>query len=292
MHPHPGQALGKPIGWGRVAAPATPSLQGFVMEQETIQMEVRGFGAWIRLNRPGQKNAINMAMLDELNRVLHALQEDEGVRVLVLTGTGDVFCAGVDLKGALPSINDAAPGAKDLLDKCDDVYGFLRNFPKPVIAALNGLTLAGGLELAMCCDLVYAADTAGIGDAHSNFGVVPGAGGAAVLPRKIGLNRAKYLLFSGEFLPAAEMERYGLVNRVVPAGDLTAEVEALVGKLAAKSPLVLRRMKAVANASMDMTQENALRLEMLHMRQHCRSHDLAEGLRAFAEKRKPEFKGY
>ena len=262
------------------------------MQYETIQFERRGAGAWIILNRPKEMNAISVRMLDELETALIECQSDNSVRVVVLSGNGSAFCAGADLKEVLSSIKNPVPGAKDFLDRCDDVFGFLRRLPKPVIAALNGITLAGGLELAMCCDLVFAAESAKIGDAHSNFGVFPGAGGAAILPRKIGLNRAKYLLFSGDFLPAAELEKFGLVNQVVPDADLIGEVEKFTEKLATKSPLVLRRMKEVANASLDQTQEAALRHEMLNLRQHCRSYDLEEGLRAFADKRKPEFKGY
>lgn len=262
------------------------------MEYETILLERRGAGAWITLNRPRHMNSISSIMLDELKVAMTECEDDHSVRALVLTGSGNAFCAGADLKGVLASLSDVRPGSKDMIDSFHDVFGFIRRFPKPVIAALNGLTLAGGLELAMCCDLIFAAESAKIGDAHSNFGVVPGGGGAAVLPRRVGLNRAKYLLFSGDFLPAAELERYGLVNRVVPDEDLVREVEKLVEKLAAKSPLSLRRMKEVSNAALDQTQEAALRHEMLNLRQHCRSYDLEEGLKAFAEKRNPEFKGY
>lgn len=262
------------------------------MQYETIQFERRGAGAWIFLNRTKEMNAISARMLDELESALTQCQSDNSVRVVVLSGNGSAFCAGADLKGVLSSIKNPVPGIKDFLDRCDDVFGLLRRLPKPVIAALNGITLAGGLELAMCCDLIFAAESTKIGDAHSNFGVFPGAGGAAILPKKIGLNRAKYLLFSGDFLPATDLEKFGLVNRVVPDADLIEEVETFIEKLATKSPLVLRRMKEVANASQEQTQEAALRHEMLNMRQHCRSYDLEEGLRAFAEKRKPEFKGY
>lgn len=179
------------------------------MQYETISFEIRGAGAWITLNRPKDMNAISLEMLDELEAALSECQSNTDIRVVVLTGSGKAFCAGADLKGVMASLKDSEGGKKDFLDRCDDIFGLLRRIGKPVIAALNGLTLAGGLELTMCCDLVFAAENAKIGDAHSNFGVFPGAGGAAVLPRKVGINRAKYLLFTGDFLTAAELEKYG-----------------------------------------------------------------------------------
>ncbi len=262
------------------------------MQYKTITYECKGSGGWITLNRPKNMNALSMQMLDELETAFTECRSNDSIKAIVITGNGRAFCAGADLKGVMSSIKNAKRGAKDFLDRCFDIFGLVRNIPKPVIAALNGLTLAGGLELAMCCDIVFAAESAKIGDAHSNFGVFPGGGGAAVLPRKIGINRAKYLLFTGDFLSAAEMERYGLVNKVLPDMDLLEEVEKFVQMLAAKSPLVLSRMKEVANDALDQSQESSLRQEMLTLRQHLRSYDLDEGLKAFEEKRKPEFKGY
>lgn len=261
------------------------------MQYQSIQFERRGSGAWITLNRPKDMNSITEKMLDELEVAFNECQTNNSIRAVVITGKGAAFCAGADLKSVLSSVNDPTPGKRDILHRFDDVFGLLRRLRKPVIATINGIALAGGLELIMCCDLVFAAESAKIGDAHSNFGVFPGAGGAAILPSKIGINRAKYLLFSGDLLPAIEMERYGLVNKVVPDADLIDEVEKFVEKLAAKSPLVLCRMKEVANASLDHTQEDALRHEILNLRQHIRSYDLQEGLKAFNEKRKPKFKG-
>jgi enoyl-CoA hydratase/carnithine racemase len=143
----------------------------------------------------------------------------------------------------------------------------------------------------MACDLVVASEDARFGDAHSNFGVFPGGGGASVLPRKVPPNVAKYLLFTGDSISAADAQAYGLVNQVVPAAELTQSAQALAQRLAAKSPLVLRRMKRVANEAADKRTSDALRHELLELRDHQRSFDMQEGLRAFAEKRKPQFRG-
>ena len=227
-------------------------------------------------------------MLEAMTARLHAWENDNQVRVVVLTATGTAFCAGADLKaGGTP-----LPGEKDLLDTIVTFFDTLRVFPKPVIAAVNGLALAGGLETVLCCDLVIAAQSARFGDAHSNFGVFPGGGGAAVLPRKIPENIAKYMLFTGDALPAADMKTYGLVCEVVADAELLERVQALGDKLAQKSPLVLRKMKKVADEAGDKSRADALRQELLELRNHQRSYDMAEGVRAFAEKRKPDFKGY
>ena len=245
---------------------------------------------WITLQRTKQMNALSMALLDEMETAVTAAMADDDVRVIAITGSGRAFCAGADLKevaGFTPE-----PGERDLLDRVEGTFGAMRNGPKPVIAVVNGLTLAGGLEMVLACDLVFAAQSAQMGDAHSNFGVFPGAGGAAILPNRIGLNRAKYLLFSGENATAQEMMEYGLVNRVLPDAELRQAVQDYADKLSDKSPAVLRRMKDVANRSMDVDLKSALADEMLNLRAHLRSWDIKEGLSAFVEKRKPKFRGY
>ena len=257
-----------------------------------ITYERRGAAGWITLNRPAALNSLSVAMMRELADVLPKAATDESLRALVITGNGRAFCAGADLK-EVATLNDAlGPGEPDFLDRVGAVFGALRSFPKPVIAAINGITMAGGLELVMACDLVFAAESAKIGDAHSNFGVFPGAGGAAILPRRVGITRAKYLLFTGDALPARELMAMGLVNQVTPDDGLVAAVDAMVEKLSTKSPAVLRRMKEVANRSLDQSQQASLTDEMLNLRDHGRSYDMAEGLTAFREKRKPQFKGY
>jgi enoyl-CoA hydratase/carnithine racemase len=254
-----------------------------------LRYETRGAAAWITLDRPREMNAMGFRLLDELASAFALALADDAVRALVVTASGEkVFCAGADLKQVL---EPRPAGEPDFLDVAARTFDRLRKFPKPTIAAVNGLALAGGLELVLACDLVVAAETARFGDAHANFGVFPGAGGAAVLPKRIGATRAKYLLFTGEQLSAAEMMAAGLVNQVVPAAELAAAAEALAAKLAAKSPLVLRRMKEVADAALDQPRDAALAHERLALRDHLRSCDLQEGIAAFREKRAPRFAG-
>lgn len=259
---------------------------------QTILFEMRNKGAWITMNLPKDMNSLTVDMLSEIENVLNACRDDENVAAVAVTGSGRAFCTGANLKEILSSLHDPTPGTKDFLERIGEVFNMIRAYPKPVIAAVNGYALAGGLELVMSCDLVIAAESAKMGDAHSNFGILPGAGGAAVLPRKAGINRAKYLMFTGDSVSASEMERYGLVNKVVPDGELTASVDELIQKLSEKSPLVLRKMKELANDSLNQTQASALHQELLYLRHHNRSYDLNEGLEAFGEKRRPEFKGY
>jgi enoyl-CoA hydratase/carnithine racemase len=253
-----------------------------------VSHSLNGAVGWITLERPQAKNALNREMIDSMTQTLLAWRDDPAVRVVALTGTGTAFCAGADLKTSGAAFE---PGEKDFLDRIVLFFDTLRSFPKPTIAAVNGLALAGGMEAVLACDLVIAARSARLGDGHSNFGVFPGGGGAAILPRKIPANVAKYLLYTGEALPADEMKAYGLVNEVVADDQLRARVQTLGDQLAAKSPLVLARMKRVANEAADKSQADALRHELLELRDHLRSWDIQEGLRAFVEKRAPKFRG-
>lgn len=245
---------------------------------------------WLCLNRPDVLNALNSELLVALETAIDAAVADPEVRIIALTGNGRAFSAGGDLKFVLGEIENGADGP-DGVSHAVGTFTALRNCPKPVIAAVNGTAVAGGFELLLFCDVIFAAESATFADGHAKYGLLPGGGGAAVLPRRIGAQRAKAMLFSGEAFPAAQMRDWGLVYAVLPDGELLPAVETYCTALAEKSPLVLRAMKEVVDAAFDHSVDLALRHEMLVLRNHMQSKDFHEGLTAFTEKRAPVFEG-
>jgi len=257
-----------------------------------VLLEMRGPAAWVTLNRPQALNALNPAMMERLAAILAEIEADLAVRCLVITGAGRAFCAGADLSFVHAMPADRREGATmDFLRTASALMSRVEAFPKPVIAAVNGIAVAGGMELVLCCDLVVAAEGARLGDGHANYGLLPGAGASARLPRRIGLARAKHLFFTGDLLPAAELVTAGLVNAVVPDADLVGGVNQLAERIGAKSPLGLRRMKELADASLDATLEEALLQELAANEAYASSFDRNEGLAAFAGRRQPVFQG-
>ncbi len=261
------------------------------MQNDSLVTEFRHGAIWITLNRPDALNAITPAVVAGINLALDEAEQRNDVCAIVLTGSGRAFCAGADLKFARAEFAGDDSVAADFLDSLLRVMKRLERSPRPVIAAVNGLALAGGLELVLCCDLVIAARSAKLGDAHANYGLLPGGGSSARLPRKIGPTRAKYLLFTGDFLPAEAFVQAGLVNQVVDDDQLASTVQALVERLASKSPLGLRRMKELVDDGLEQPLDTALRLELLASEVHRHSYDQEEGLKAFGEKRAPLFLG-
>ncbi len=260
------------------------------MSFKHLLIDHRGRVSWLYLNRPQALNAISYECMRELRQAWIDLRDREETRVIVVSGKGRGFCAGADLTDA-PGPGEATGPQASFLEEGTRMEEVLLSLPKPVIAAVNGVCCGGGLELATMCDFMIAAASARIGDAHANFGALPGGGATVRLPRIVGVNWARYLMYTGELFPAQEMAAIGLVIRVVPDGELEAEVQALAEKIAGKSPLGLRRMKMLINDGLDMPAALAMKMEKLVSAEHMRSADAAEGGRAFKEKRKPEFRG-
>ncbi|BBZ04815.1 enoyl-CoA hydratase [Mycolicibacterium chitae] len=250
----------------------------------------RGRVQWLRFNRPEVLNALNSELLNALRDALEQASADPDVRVIALTGAGRAFSAGGDLKFVLGEVEEGATGPDGVATSVP-AFTALRNCPKPVIAAVNGPAVAGGFELLLFCDVLFAAESATFADGHANYGLLPAGGGAAVLPRRIGPQRAKALLFSGDPVSAETMRDWGMVYQVVPDDQLQACVEQFCTKIAQKSPLVLQGMKEAANAALDHNEDLGLRHEMLLLRNHMSSKDFHEGLTAFTQKRAPVFEG-
>jgi enoyl-CoA hydratase len=245
--------------------------------------------ATITLNRPKSLNALNSALLTELRGVLEDIESDAGVRVVVITGAGDkAFCAGADISEIL----DKAPEEARVWSWW--VQGGLtriETMKKPAIAKINGFCLGGGLELAMACDFRIASETAIFGLPETNLAIIPGGGGTQRLPRLIGKTKAMELLMTCEQIDAAEALRLTLVNTVVPVDELDRAVDELIEKLLSKSSASLGTLKYAVNRGIEMNLEYALEYESECFGATLATEDAREGLKAFLEKRKPEFKG-
>jgi enoyl-CoA hydratase len=245
--------------------------------------------ARVGLNRPAQLNAISPALLEDLDRVCAAVEDDPGVRVVTLTAAGRAFCAGADLK----AVRELSPDPERwgaYMRLWHRVFDRIEALPVPVIAGVHGLALAGGLELTLVADLVVADEGARLGDQHANFGLVAGGGGSQRLPRLVGPRRAKELMLLGGWLSAQEAREWGLVNRIAPPGTLAAVVEELAAALAAKSDSANRTVKALVSRALDADLASGLETERRLVASHMRSAEAAEGLAAFAEKRQPVFR--
>lgn len=273
-----------------IDAAANPSLIE-TMNSEFISVDVSESAAAVTLNRPDKRNPLDWSTVRQLKSIVTELENDQAVHVVVVRGAGGNFSAGGDMKGYI-----------DLYRKPQDFRSFLQDFhamldameisSKIYVAAIEGYCVAGGLELLLACDVVLAAQSARIGDAHLIFGQLPGAGGSQRLPRVVGPMRARYLMLTGEIVDAAEAERIGLVSKVVPDDGFDAFIRKFVEGLAASSPLGLKGMKHLAHCGSRMPIREGLRMELEYVHDYAtRSADATEGLMAFQEKRKPRFSG-
>ena len=258
------------------------------MDLTTVKFGVDGGIARVVLNRPAQLNAISPSLLQDLDRVCDEVERSPAVRAMTLTAAGRAFCAGADLKAVRELSPDPDKWSR-FMRLWHRVFNRVEALPVPVVAGVQGLALAGGLELTLVADLVVADEAARLGDQHANFGLVAGGGGSQRLPRLIGARRAKEMMLLGGWLSAAQALEWGLVNRVAPAGTLGAVVDEMAGALAAGSGSAARTVKALVNRAFDADLASGLELELSLVAAHMRSSEAAEGLRAFAEKRKPVF---
>ena len=253
-----------------------------------VDYAVEGHVATITLNRPEAMNALDMETIQALDACWKSVREDDNVRVVIVTGAGDrAFCAGADLKKTMPPAESFAQ-----LTFGKDSGGSQRlSTDKPTIAAINGIAVGGGLELAMRCDLRIAAETARLGLTEVRVGSIPGAGGTQRLPRLVGLTNALMMLMTAEPVSADEAFRMGLVNKVVPKDKLLDEAKAIADKIAGNAPLAVRAVKRLAHQGVNMTLEAGLEAERFTMGVLRDSKDRIEGRLAFQQKRKPVFRG-
>jgi enoyl-CoA hydratase len=256
---------------------------------DTLLVERDGGLVTVTFNRPKQLNAIDRIMVRELDDLAAALETDPGARVIVLTGAGDrAFLAGADI-GEFQGLTPVE--ALSFSQRIQRLYSRIEALPQITVAAVNGFALGGGCELIQCCDLVLAAETARFGQPEVNLGVTPAAGGTQRLARLVGMHRAKELNLLGEMIDAQEAYRIGLVNRVVPPGELMAAARALATKLMTKAPLTLRLIKEAMNEGYDLDLPKGLALEAKAWAVTYSTEDKTEGVAAFLEKRKPTFRG-
>jgi enoyl-CoA hydratase len=243
--------------------------------------------ATLTVNRPTALNALNREVLEEIARVIREVRHDPSVRVLIVTGAGDkAFVAGADIAAM------AKMSAVDGLDFSRLGHRVMESFedlPIPVIAAVNGFALGGGLELALACDLIVASDKARFGQPEINLGLIPGFGGTQRLPHRIGHNKARELIMTGDMFDAKTALELGLVNQVVAPGELIETTRKLAEKIASKSAVALRQAKAALRAAFTMEEDAGLRFEQEAFGVVFGSADRVEGTSAFVEKRPPKW---
>ena len=266
----------------------TPDIQ----DLGTLLYEVRDRVAVITLNRPDRMNTLGGTMKTDLARAFFELaRNDDQVRAVLVTGSGDkAFCAGADIK---ERATDVVRGTEYFVRQkaTHELFRNIEEFEKPVVAAINGVALGGGLEIALCCDLRIAADHARFGLPELKLGVIPAAGGTQRLPRVIGEARAKELILTADLVDAETALRYGLVSRVLPQAGLMAAAMELSQRIARHPPLAVRFAKRAINRGMQTDLDSGLEYERYAASMIVDSEDRLEGMRAFVEKREPQFKG-
>ncbi|QCU78839.1 enoyl-CoA hydratase/isomerase family protein [Citricoccus sp. SGAir0253] len=268
-------------------AQALPEAAGAGEVLETIRASVDGRIGTITVDRPEKRNALSRTVLAEIGQVLDRWEEDDDVAAVVFTGAGEkAFIAGADISQL--AHYDLPYGLAAHMQR---LYDRIQDYPKPTLAALNGVAMGGGLELAMSCDIRIAADTARMGLPETTLGVLPGAGGTQRLSRLVGTGRAVEMILTSRILTADEAERYGLVTSVLPAAELLPTATATLATVLTKGPLAIRLAKMVIGQGAETDQRTGLLLERLAQTLLYTTEDKAEGAAAFLARRTPEFRG-
>ena len=253
---------------------------------ETITLAREESHAIITLNRP-PANAISEQLVTEVNAALNSVLGDDSVRALVLTGAGDkIFCGGADLGSAF-----SGGDVEQFIRFGNSVMRKIERFPKPVIAAINGHAMGGGMEIAMACHLRLMKETARMGQTESNLGIIPGYGGTQRLPRLIGRTKALEFLLLGTQIPAPDCLALGLVNRLSKEGETLNDAKALARELGKRAPLAMAAIIKAVDEGLDASMPRSIDVELEAFMPTLRSEDAAEGIQAFFGKREPEFKG-
>ena len=259
------------------------------MEQPLVLEDRSGQTRILTLNRPEVMNSFNFAMLRELGAKVESLQWDPEVRVIVITGAGDkAFCAGADLKERATLPEDQV---RRFIFTIRNLFTFIEFMNKPVIAAVNGIALGGGTELALACDIRIASESATMGLTETRLAIIPGGGGTQRLPRLVGRGKAKELIFTGRRVDAKEALEIGLVNKVTPADKLIDECLAMAAMICEAGPIAIAQAKYAVNYGIEVDLHSGLAIESNAYWVTIPTADRLEGLAAFREKRKPVFKG-
>ena len=256
------------------------------MPYEMILTETRGRVGLITLNRPQAMNALNNQLMRELMDALDAFDKNDGIGAMVITGNEKAFAAGADIKEI------AGKSIHEMMDTDHiAVFGRIRTIQKPVIAAVSGWVLGGGCEIALSCDMIVASESAMFGQPEINIGVIPGAGGTQRLTRAVGKVIAMEMILNDRRLTAQEAYQFGMVNRVVPVDGYLEEALKLAEEIASRAPIAVRAAKKIINQAFERTLSEGLVAEKQEFYNLFATEDQKEGMRAFMEKRKPEWKG-
>ncbi len=259
------------------------------MSEPTVLVQKEGHICTLTLNRPQVMNALSFPMLLELAGVLEEIQFDPDVRCVIITGAGDrAFCAGADLKERAGMSEDQV---RRYIHTIRNTFTLVENLPMPAIAAVNGVALGGGTELALACDLRVVSERATLGLTETSLAIIPGAGGTQRLPRIVGKAKAKEMIFMARRIPAQEALEIGLANRVAPPDKLMDTAREMAEAICRNGPVAIRAAKRAIDRGMEMDLASALVFESTCYEMTIPTEDRLEGLRAFREKRKPQYKG-